>query len=243
MHILVTRPEAQAQSMADALIAMGHRVTIAPLLAIELETPAIDPAGAQALVLTSRNAVRALTRHPQRDELGALPVVTVGTATANAAREAGLKVVLMGDSDGAALAQRIAASLDPRLGDLVHLSGEAIAFDLAAALAPHGIRVRRVVVYRSVPVAELPATVAADIAAGRLDAVILMSPRTAQTWIACVNAASLAGQARQIINICLSDAVATPVRAFGSTQVRVAGQPNSEEILALVGQLSSTSDR
>ncbi len=243
MHILVTRPEAQAQSMADALTAMGHRVTIAPLLDIVLEAPAIDPAGAQALVLTSRNAVRALTRHPQRDQLAALPVVTVGTATADAARAAGFQVVLTGDSDGAALAQSIAASLDPRHGDLIHLSGETIAFDLAAALAPRGVRVRRVVVYRSVPVAELPAPVAADIAAGRIDAVILMSPRTARTWIERIGAAPLAGAARQIIHICLSDAVATPLRALGCAHVRVAIQPNSEEILALVGQLSSTSGR
>lgn len=243
MHILVTRPEAEARAMVDALAALGHRATVAPLLDIALETPAIDPDGAQALVLTSRNAVRALVQHPQRDRLTALPVFAVGTATAAAARKAGFQVALTGGSNGAALADLIATSIDPRQGDLIHLSGETIAFDLAAALVPRGFRVRRIVVYRSMAVAALPEAVRGDLAAGRFDAVILMSPRTARTWIDRISSPELADLARRLIHLCLSDAVATPVRAFGCAHVRVASQPNSEEILALAGQLSSSSGK
>ena len=63
MHLLVTRPETEAARTTRQLEAMGHRVTIAPLLEIVTETPPLDIRGVQALVLTSRNAVHALRLH------------------------------------------------------------------------------------------------------------------------------------------------------------------------------------
>ena len=241
MHILVTRPETEAPRTTRKLEAMGHRVTIAPLLDIVTQTPPLDVSGVQALVITSRNAVHALAAHPQKDELTALPVLAVGKSTAAAARDAGFRVTLEGNAGGAELATLIANGLDPNAGILLHISGEAIAFDLEQALTPAGFTVRRAVVYRSRPATALPSAVAASLRAGDLDAVLLMSPRTATAWCALVDAAGLGEKAQSLVHLCLSSGVADAVGSLNPSRIEIAVKPNEEEMLALAARLSSSS--
>ncbi len=61
MRILVTRPEPDASATGQRLEALGHQVTTEPMLQVEFLP--IDPVaftGAQAVIATSRNALRAL---------------------------------------------------------------------------------------------------------------------------------------------------------------------------------------
>ncbi len=156
MHILVTRPETEAPRTKRKLEAMGHSVTIAPLLKIVTIAPPLDTSNVQALVLTSRNAVHSLRGHRDLETLRRLPVISVGKSTAEAARDAGFTVELEGDAGGAELAALIIGHYAPKDGYLLHISGEAIAYDLDAALAPHGFTIRRAIVYRSEPIDHLP---------------------------------------------------------------------------------------
>src|SRR5680860_747701 len=82
MRVLVTRPEFDATREAEALTARGHEPVLAPLLAIEfLPGVSLDLDGAQALIVTSRNALRALAAHAELKQALALPLFA-GGATA-----------------------------------------------------------------------------------------------------------------------------------------------------------------
>ncbi len=73
------------------------RAVLSPLLVIEqAKDVALDLDGAQALIVTSRNALRALSQHPALDAARRLPLFTVGGATAKAARELGFAKVTKG---------------------------------------------------------------------------------------------------------------------------------------------------
>ena len=241
MHILVTRPETEAARTTRQLEAMGHRVTIAPLLEIVTETPPLETGGVQALVVTSRNAIHALGRHPQKQSLLALPVLAVGKSTAAAARDAGFTVALEGSAGGAELASLIAARCDPHAGTLLHISGEAIAFDLEEALIPLGFTMRRAVVYTSGQASQLGPAVRENLGQGKFDAVLLMSPRTAQAWCALVAAAGLRAQAQSLTYLCLSPGVAAALQPLGPERIEIAVKPNEEQMLALAARLSSSS--
>ena len=114
--IAVLRPEPGNGRTADRLIALGRTVIRRPLFAVApvAWTPP-DPAGFDALLLTSANAVR----HADiaATPLARLPVWAVGSATAAAARAVGLRVTRTG-------AAGVAALTDDR-GDtrLLHLAG------------------------------------------------------------------------------------------------------------------------
>ena len=65
MHILVTRPEPDATLLRKKLEAAGHLVTVEPPAGDRALPPAALPLdGITALIATSRNALRALSRIP-----------------------------------------------------------------------------------------------------------------------------------------------------------------------------------
>ena len=88
----------------------GHEGVVSPLLIIEqIEDVALDLDGAQALIVTSRNALRVLAKHPALDAARGLPLFAVGEATARAARALGFATVIEGPGNGAGLAELIVA--------------------------------------------------------------------------------------------------------------------------------------
>ncbi len=241
MRILVTRPEPDAVHEAEKLIARGHEAVVAPLLAIEfLSDVPLELDGAQALIATSGNALRALAWHPARDEARKLPLLAVGDATASEAQALGFADVTIGPGTGSKLAELIVNEFEPKLGALVHLSGEAIAFDLKQVLETQGFTVRRVVLYRALPAGALPARALSLLRAGRLDGVILMSPRTAATFARLVAQANVVTEAKRLVCYCLSEAVAEAVAPLGC-DLRVAAQPREEDVLALLDSEAASS--
>jgi uroporphyrinogen-III synthase len=85
MRVLVTRPQPDALETANMLIARGHQPIVAPLVRVNYhDGPEIDLSGVQAILATSANGVRALSRRLARRDL---PVFAVGPKTAHTATD------------------------------------------------------------------------------------------------------------------------------------------------------------
>src|SRR6185369_3410542 len=97
---------------------------------------------AQAVLLTSANAVPALSA-ARRD----LPMLAVGEATAQAARDAGFTSVESAEGDVAALAALAKQRSDPAGGALLYARGADVAGDLVGQLS--GYTVDQAIVYRA----------------------------------------------------------------------------------------------
>jgi uroporphyrinogen-III synthase len=240
MRLLVTRPESDASEQAEKLRALGHEPVLSPLLRIEFLSGSIEFGGAQALIVTSRNALRALAAHRALSQATELPLIAVGEATANLGSALGFTRIERGPGSAEELSRVIAETHDPKAGKLVHLSGETIAFDLAADLAADGFEVKRQVLYRSVQATDFPPKVLSLLNTERLDGVILMSPRTSATFSRLIRRHGLTAQTERLICYCLSEKVAEalqPVRP----RLAVAARPNEEEVLALIESGGSSS--
>ncbi len=240
MHVLITRPEPDASTLKVQLEALGHAVTVEPLLQIELmpiEAGAFE--GVQALVATSGNGLRALAESPARPAALKLPIFVVGPGTAELARAFGFARIIQGVETARDLVPIIAGEIEPALGAVAHLAGATLAFDLAAALEGEGIAVRKVIVYRAHAPQMLPLQTAQMIEEGALDAVILMSPRTAAVFAELVAAAGLKDSARRLTFLCLSQAVAQNLQSLGAVRAEVAANPNAAEMLSLVGRVAT----
>lgn len=242
MRVLVTRPEPDASRLAAELAAMGVEASIDPLLGIEPCLPEeLDLSGVAALVITSRNALKLLAAHRALPMACRLPVYVVGPATARLARELGFTRVIEGAATARELAPMIAARHDRAHGPLLHLRGDHVAFDLASALQDARIDLREVVAYRSTAASELRSETRQLLADRRLDAVLLMSPRTAEAWARLVAEAGLIEAATHPHYLCLSAAVARPLAVMGPVAATVPVKPNSEEMLALVARMAALS--
>jgi uroporphyrinogen-III synthase len=230
VHVLITRPRADAAVLAEELEARGHQVMVEPLLTIAPLAEVIPPLdGVQAILLTSANAVPALRGTNLR-----LPVFVVGEATARAARESGCGDVHAAAGDAASLARLIVARCRPNEGSLLHLCGAEVRPGLAEPLEAAGFTLRRQVVYRAVAARSLSRQAIAAIRQEAIDAVLLFSPRTASVLVGLLAGHGLSGCLRQTEAICLSAAVAESCRQVEWKAVRIAARP---EVGSLLGQL------
>jgi uroporphyrinogen-III synthase len=231
VRVLVTRPEPDGERTAQKLRAHGCDVLLAPVLQIELIVDADLGAGPwDAIALTSANSAEA---HPRREELVALPVLTVGRRTAEAARAAGFTDVASADGNERALATLISTRYRGGI-KILYLAGEDRAGELAAAVAATGIKVDIVVVYRAVASQHLAPSVAAALAAGTVDGVIHFSRRSAAIYLDCARAAGVLDSALRPFHYCLSQAVVEPLAAAGATRIAVAKSPEENALLDLV---------
>lgn len=228
MRVLVTRPRDQAEATAELLRSRGHEPLVDPILRIEpVPLAPIEPAGFAALLVTSANAVPALP-----ESLRGLALYTVGGATSAAARAAGWTVAAEAEGDGAALARLLTATL--RSGRLLHVGGEDRAPGLERGLLGSGLTIEHRVAYRAVAATALPSATEEALRSGTLDAVLLMSPRTAGVWCGLMRKAGLERGAARLIAACLSEAVAERAGELSWREVRVA---RSRDQTALVDSL------
>jgi uroporphyrinogen-III synthase len=233
MRLLVTRPEPDNARTAEALRARGHDVTLAPVLRVAPEPDADLGDGPWAAVLiTSANAARAVADHPRKDTCLRVPAICVGRRSAEAARAAGFADVVSADGDAGGLARLVAARAPNR--PLLWLAGEDRAGDLAAALAPHGIAVHTVVIYRAVAATILPADVRAALAGGAIDGVLHYSRRSADAFEAIAMAAGIDLKSLPTKHYCLSAQVAAPLRQLGVDTLVVAARPDEAALFALL---------
>jgi uroporphyrinogen-III synthase len=235
MRLLVTRPEPDNERTADALRALGHEVTLAPLLRIEAVIDAdLGTPPWSAILLTSANGARAIALHRRMRELAMLPVLAVGQGSADAARSAGFADVSSADGDGGDLARLAAARLKGERSPLLYLSGEDRARDLGGELARHGLTVRTTVVYRAAK-ASLSAHVQTALVERRIDGVVHFSRRSVESYLECSR--HIVEHALAPTHFCLSARAAEPLRAAGAALIRSAEQPDEGSLLALVTPL------
>jgi uroporphyrinogen-III synthase len=237
MHILVTRAEPDATALATRLHALGHSTTISPLLDIEMLPVPLDAGdGCTAVLATSRNGLLSLRASEQAlSTVNHLPIFTVGTATAKLARDMGFEDVVAGPGTAAELVPLIARRY-PKRARFAHLAGDHLAFDLAGVLTAAGHDVKSIEVYRSIAATALRADAEDAVRQQKLDAVILMSPRTARIWSDIVNIADM--PARKIAHICLSTAVANAL--FAGATAHIAQVATLDAIIDAVQSLADS---
>jgi uroporphyrinogen-III synthase len=212
-RVVVLRPEPGASATVKKARAMGLDAAKVPLFEIEpVAWEAPDPADFDGLLLTSASAVR--MAGDQLNALRGLPVHAVGEATAEAAREADLEVVTVGNAGIDALLDSLPFDLK-----LLHLCGE-------DRREPSGAPqvITPVVVYRA------KAIDAPDLSAIEGAVVLVHSPRAGRRLSELV-------RERGSVAIAAISAAAAKAGGTGWERIEAADAPNDEALLALAARL------
>lgn len=233
MHILVTRPIAQALKTRERLEAMGHRVSVAPMLEIVFPVElTVDLDRVQAIAVTSANAIEGMVQRPDRDRFCRLPLFAVGESTAQRAERAGWRQVLSADGGVDDLARLVMTSLSCGAGSVLYAAGADRAGDIAGALADAGFQIVLAEVYRARPVEHVPVSVAEALRRDELDAVFVYSARTARHFVACIRSLDLMRNLRAVRICALSPAIAEPFVAAGCPDIMISDDPNERSLFA-----------
>jgi uroporphyrinogen-III synthase len=233
LRILLTRPEPDASETAARLKAGGHEVIVAPLLTIVLAPPPSDLPDPKAIILTSRNGVRALATWPQASGWRDLPVFVTGVATARTAREAGFVNVMTAASDAADLAGHFMAHIDKDVRPILYPAARDRTGALTEGLRANGYDVRAVEAYSAEMARTLGAAAMDAVRRNAVEGVLLYSNRTAAAFRAIVDRYDLAEHLRMTVLYALSDRVAEPLRGLPGW-LRVAPHPDEESLLDLL---------
>ncbi|MBU2532804.1 MAG: uroporphyrinogen-III synthase [Alphaproteobacteria bacterium] len=234
MHLWLTRPIEDAGRLRAQLVGQGHEVTMEPLLRIEyFRDEPIDFEDAQALIATSKNALRALAGRPEEAALKEIPLFVVGRGTAQAAEAMGFETVIEGPSNASALMGLIINACSINDGALIHLSAANVAYNLCEELRHLGYHVFQPILYRAVQATNLSDVLLRNIKIGRIEGVILLSGRTAEAYASIVNTPELLGPIRKLTHFCLSTAVSARLSTLQPINVKLSSRPNIDEMLAL----------
>jgi len=218
LRVAITRAQPEAGRTAERVRARGADAIVAPLLTIVPCGYDTSTSGAQAIIFTSTNGVRAFPdARGARERL----VLAVGDATANAAREAGFINVRSADGDANALVDLAKRELDPANGKLVHVSGDHVGGDVSGKLRAAGFSVDWRLAYASIAAMILP-----DALLGPLDVVLFHSTRAAETF-----AALGAPNADKLTAGCLSDSVAQAAARTSWKRIITAPYPREDDLL------------
>jgi uroporphyrinogen-III synthase len=229
LRVLVTRPSLSAARTAEKLVALGHRVLIDPVLEVESLPFSAELAEISAIAFTSSNAARIASTI---ENIKNVPVFAVGTRTAEVARESGFQNVGVAAGDVNALGELMAAELPPG-ARVLHLAGEDRAGDLAGHLARHGIKVETRIVYRARVSGNMKSETVEALRSGKVDAVLHYSERSAAAFVRVLDAAGIGDEVPKPRHLCLSSAVATPLKLYG-IHPEIAAAPEEAALLALL---------
>jgi uroporphyrinogen-III synthase len=228
--VLVTRPQPDADATLAALAAQGCTAIATPVQrAVALPHPPLPPAS--ALLLTSRNAVRAIAGMSQ---IRVLPTFCVGDSTAALARAAGFGDVASAAGDAAGLARLVAARCDPRDGPLLLPTARGAGQPLAAALRAAGFRVHRRSVYRMTRLSRLPEPAQDALMSGKVGWVLFHASGAAEAFVHMLRTAGLAESVRAVEAVAISAAAAKPLGTLPWRKTSWPAQPTEAAMLAML---------
>lgn len=233
-RVLVVRPEPGATETAQRLDRLGFEAVKLPLQ--ETRTlPAATGAlrDAVAVTVTSANALRHAPPELLR-RLSRLPCFAVGEATAAAARTAGFVEVVDGKGDAGGLARVILAARPA--GTVVYLCGRVRRQDFELALAAQGVTAHAVETYDTVVLNHGSTEVLNAMSNAPADFALVHSANAAESLAGLMGRPELSGLLGKTTIVCISPRVADAFEGHPAGEILVAGEPNEEALLALLGQ-------
>ena len=229
-YVLITRPEAEAQSLAESVRAYGFTPLVEPMMTIvPLEVTLPDLKQYQALVFTSANGVRAFA--DLSAERGH-KVYCVGDISAAEARACGWHDVTA--ADGFAVDLIALLEKDVAAGSrLLHLSGQHIAREIA----PAGLSVDRLAVYHADAATDLSPDLLGLLDEGELCAALFFSARTASIFTELLESAGCTQAVKTTKALCLADSVVKSLQHIEWQDVQVSARPDRGGMMDLLKAL------
>jgi uroporphyrinogen III methyltransferase/synthase len=238
-RVLVARAEGQRGELLTLLRQRGAEPVPVALLAFEspadpepLERALGRAARYDWIVFTSANAVRFSVPHLATQSPQRVRVACVGSATAAAARKAGLRVDVVPKDQflPADLAAEMAVSSSLRGARILFPRAAKASDTLSRGLEGEGARVDAVTAYRTFIPAGAESPLRRAIKEG-LDAMTLTSPSTVDHLVSLLGATKMRNVARELTVACIGPTTAGRLRDHGLEPDVVCGQQTSAALV------------
>lgn len=208
-HILITRPEPQAELTALALKEAGFEVTLAPSITLRALPDAAIRVGAlnhqvDGVVVTSQFALQVLDSNGLNRDV---PLYVTGEILYNLALDYGFTHVRHGGGNAQGLLAMLLNQHQLKRQLLTITHGNHSAFDMATALQDAGFRVGKQALYHSKTMRTLPPEAINIIKKNQISAVLFYSAFTAKSFVKLTEEAGLIEHLKHMSAVGISENV------------------------------------
>lgn len=226
-HVLIIRALEDALPLASHLEVLGKKVLCYPLFEPEFFTipPLENP---QALIITSKNALRAIK---DNSYLKKIPLYVVGDQTAALAHQLGFITVFSARGNSRDLQELVARQAQPEKGVLYYLSGQIIKGDIVHELRVLGFKVQRQVVYQINDREHFSNSLITDFLNKKISHVLFFSPRTTELFVDLVKASKLEKEITLNKALCLSYDIAEKAQKILWKEIWISPHPSIRNML------------
>jgi len=234
--VLITRTLGDDKELRELLQTSGHRVIHEPLTEIFLNHTTRQELNhsilsePDAVIVTSRYGVRALAA---LDDMRDIVLLCVGEMTAQVAESIGFTRVSVAGKTAEELTDYI---LDAYENDacFIYASAAHIRVDLTQILGHYGMRVKRIITYEAIASEQLSDTLVEQLKRGQLDAVTLLSKRSAEIFMALLEKANVKDLAQGLDYYCMSEMIAESLRCCGFQRIIISREPTLASLVQSV---------
>ncbi len=244
MRVVVTRPEASGLKTSKLLRERGHDPVFLPLTRPTHDAKAAIAAIAKtpaSFAVTSAEAIRALVSSGA--DLSAnlhRPLFAVGDASAKVARGAGFRAIVTGDSDGSALAQRIADDDASHRGTVLYLAGTPRDQGFEHRLGELHVPFETVEIYSMQPVIWPREQVQERIADAPIDAILFYSSEAVRMFFGLMDREDFFDRLLHCKMICISSKVLSHIPAAFQNTSRASATPSEFAMFDLLDRNAGT---
>ncbi len=230
MNILITRPLIDSEDLMGKLFSLGHKIIHIPTLKISpAKTESVDLNEYDAIIFTSANAIRNLTViNEEKSKL----CFCVGSITEKIARQSGyLNTLSAGGTVNALKNLIINSNQINEKSRLVYFCGDNVAYDLDLELKREGLKISKIINYKSEKITDLNDQNKKIITSHSPDIIFVYSLRSGESFIEITRNHSLYPLMTGSKVMCISDKIASLFKSDGWKKVEVFNP--GEELLQL----------
>ncbi|MBY0500853.1 MAG: uroporphyrinogen-III synthase [Alphaproteobacteria bacterium] len=226
-RVLLTRPLIDAYPLAKILERKGIQYYLYPLFQPRF-LPLLPIEDPQAVIITSKNALRAIEKY---NKFKKLPLYAIGDETAQLARDMGFFHVVNASGTSKDLIKLILNTARPSEGIFWHLSGTIIHENIVEILQAHGFKAERRIVYYTEEVNTLPLSLQTHLKNHEISHVIFFSPHTVTLFVKVLKKYTLEKSACHMRALCLSKNVASKASELQWKEKWISSKPTAQSLM------------
>lgn len=232
MKVLITRPLSQARKTQLVLAQAGHQADCYPFISVQ-PLPICWPSTTwQSILLTSQNALAALTTYPANAPFQAH---VVGAKTAERLRQLDSRWHV---ATYAPTARDLFEHLKqvPKPHTFLYVRGSTIRFDFADNLASLGFQCLEVPAYQTTSAPSQPTALTTALRQGQYDWILVYSGQTAAALAAFIRKHNLKESMEKLKIAAISESVANSIEEIGCKAIYIAKKPDEAHLVALLNE-------
>lgn len=230
--ILLTRPLYDSLHTKSILQKYGHKVYIEPLFTIKYVYSSFSLNEFDVVISTSKNSIKSLYYTSKEQDF---PLITVGNATMEAAKELGFTNVIAADNNVESLISLIKTHYSTAV-KFLYIRGQKVSCNLKKILSIENFDVREIILYKTIAKKHLTNRCRKLFLDKIINSVIFFSTQTAKVFCSLVNKSGLSHLMSNVSAYSMSKNIADNLKQIRWKRIITSHLPTQESLIDAINQ-------